>query len=139
MFALPESFLLAELHHSGGRPRIVAFTNGLLWTRDFPKTYVQYERVLPSTSHNPRGDVLYIASIGVDGSLRGRNIGSRLVQETIEVGRRRHLKIVRVVTNHRSRSLFTRAGFETIRPLPRLFRQHRDLMPRPLLMEASLL
>ncbi len=138
LFALPESFLLAELHHAGRPPRIVAQTNGVLWTRDFPKSYLQYEKMLPSTSHNPRGDVLYIASIGVDELLRGRNIGFRLLQEANEVGRRRHLKVVRLVANHRSRPLFLRAGFEVIRPLPQLYRQHRNLMPRPVLMESSL-
>lgn len=139
LFALPESFLLAELHRAGRPPRIVALTNGLLWTRDFPKSYAQYEKILPSASHNPRGDVLYIASIGVDEPLRGRSIGFRLLQEASEVGRRRHLKLVRLVANHRSRSLFQRAGFELIRPLPQLYRQHRNLMPRPVLMEASLI
>ncbi len=138
LFALPESFLLAELHRVGRGPRIVAMTNGLLWTREFPRSYLQYEKILASASHNPRGDVLYIASIGVDGALRGRNIGLRLLKEAIEVARRRHLKVVRAVANHRSRSLFGRAGFELIRPLPRLYRQHRDLMPRPVLMELSL-
>jgi ribosomal protein S18 acetylase RimI-like enzyme len=138
LFALPESFLLAELHRAGSSRRIVGLTNGLLLTRDVPKSYLQYERILPSASHNPRGDVLYIASIGVDEPLRGRNIGLRLLQETMEVGRRRHLKIARALANHRSRSLFIRAGFEVVKPLPRIYRQHRDLMPRPVLMDAPL-
>lgn len=139
LFALPEAFLLAELHRAGRPPRIVALTNGLLWTRDFPKSYLQYQKILPSASHNPRGDVLYLASIGVEDSLRGRNIAFRLLQESREVGRRRHLKIIRLVANHRSRPLFSRARFELIRPLPQLYRQHRDLMPRPVLMETSLI
>ena len=31
------------------------------------------------------------------------------------------------------------AGFEVVRPLPRLYRQHRDVMPRPVLMELPLI
>ena len=138
LFALPEAFLLAELQRPGQPPQIVGLTNGLLWTRDFPRSYLEYERILPSASHNPRGDVLYLASIGVDPSLRARGIGLRLIQEAIEVGRRRHLKQVRLISNSRARSLYERAGFTIVRPLPRLFRQHRDLMPQPVLMELLL-
>jgi len=139
LFALPEAFLLAEVQRSTQAPRIVGLANGLLWTRDFPKSHLDYERVLPSASHNPRGDVLYLASVGVDTSFRGHGIGLRLIQEAVEVGRRRHLKQVRLIGNGRSRPLNERAGFEVVRPLPRLFRQHRDLMPQPVLMELSLL
>jgi len=138
LFALPEAFLLAELQRPAQSPRIVGLTNGLLWTRDFPRSYLDYERILPSASHNPRGDVLYLVSLGVEPGLRGRGIGLRLVQEAIEVGRRRHLKQVRLISNGRSRPLHERAGFQVARPLPRLFRQHRDLMPQPALMELSL-
>ena len=139
LFALPEAFLLAELQRPGQPPQIVGLTNGLLWTRDFPRSYLDYERMLPSASHNPRGDVLYLASLGVDQGLRGRGIGLRLIQETVEVGRRRHLKLVRLISNSRARALYERAGFQVIRPLPRLFRQHRDLMPQPVLLELSLI
>lgn len=139
LFALPEAFLLAELQRPGLTPQIVGLTNGLLWTRDFPRSYVEYEKLLPSASHNPRGDVLYLASVGVEPSLRGRGIGLRLIQEAIGVGRRRHLKQVRLIANSRSRTLYERAGFEAVRPLTRLFRQHRDLMPQPVLMELSLI
>ena len=138
LFALPEAFLLAEVQRPGPAPQIVGLTNGLLWTRDFPRSYLQYERTLPSASHNPRGDVLYLASVGVDPVLRGRGIGLRLIQEAIEVGRRRHLKQVRLIVNGRSRPLCERAGFIVVRPLPRLFRQHRDLMPQPALLERPL-
>jgi len=138
LFALPEAFLLAELQRPGQAPRIVGLTNGLLWTRDFPRSYLDYERILPSASHNPRGDVLYLASVGVEPNLRGHGIGLRLIQEAIEVGRRRHLKHVRLIGNSRSRPLHERAGLEVVRTLPRLFRQHRDLMPQPVLMELSL-
>jgi ribosomal protein S18 acetylase RimI-like enzyme len=138
LFALPEAFLLAELQRPGRSPQIVGLANGLLWTRDFPRSYVDYERMLPSASHNPRGDVLYLASLGVDQALRGRGVGLRLVLEAIEVGRRRHLKMTRLIANGRSRSLYGRAGFDVVRPLPRLFRQHRDLMPQPVLMELPL-
>lgn len=138
LFALPEAFLLAELQRPARPPHIVGLTNGLLWTRDFPRSYLDYERLLPSASHNPRGDVLYLASVGVDPGLRGHGIGLRLVQEAVEVGRRRHLKHVRLIGNGRARSLYDRAGFTIVRPLPRLFRQHRDLMPQPVLMELPL-
>ena len=139
LFALPEAFLLAELQRPGLRPQLVGLINGLIWTRDFPRSYARYETTLPSSSHNPRGDVLYIASLGVDPMLRGRGVGLRILQETIEVGRRRHLKATRLIANHRSQSLYARAGFEVVRPLPRIFRQHRDLMPQPVLMEFSLI
>jgi ribosomal protein S18 acetylase RimI-like enzyme len=138
LFALPEAFLLAELQRPGQPTQIVGLTNGLLWTRDFPRSYLDYERILPSASHNPRGDVLYLSSVGMDPGLRGHGVGLRLIQEVIEVGRRRHLKQVRLIANSRSRPLCERAGFEVVRPLPRLFRQHRDLMPQPVLMELSL-
>jgi len=138
LFALPEAFLLAELQRPGPPAQIVGLTNGLLWTRDFPRSYLEYERILPSASHNPRGDVLYLASLGVDPNLRGHGIGLRLIQEAVEVGRRRHLKQVRLIANHRARSLYERAGFAPVRPLSRLFRQHRDLMPQPVLMELPL-
>lgn len=138
LFALPESFLLAELHRPGRQPQIVGLTNGLLWTRDFPRSYFEYERILPSASHNPRGDVLYIASLGVDEPLRGRGIGQRLILEAVMVGRRRHLKLARLIGNQRSRTLYARVGFEVARPLPRLFRQYRDLMPQPTLLELPL-
>ena len=138
LFALPEAFLLAELQRPGRAPQIIGLTNGLLWTRDFPRSYLEYERSLPSASHNPRGDVLFLASLGVEPGLRGHGIGLRLVQEAMEVGRRRHLKQVRLIANGRSRALYERAGFTAMRPLPRLFRQQRDLMPQPLLMELPL-
>ncbi len=139
LFALPEAFLLAELQRPGGSPRIVGLTSGLLWTRDFPRSYVEYERMVPSSSHNPRGDVLYLASIGVDEALRGRGIGLTLLKSTIEIGRKRHLKYSRLIANQRSQPVCARAGFEVVRPLPRLYREHRNLMPRPLLMEIPLL
>jgi ribosomal protein S18 acetylase RimI-like enzyme len=138
LFALPEAFLLAELQQPGQAPRIVGLTNGLLWTRDFPRSFADYEKTLPSSSHNPRGDILYVASLGVHPHLRGRGVGHHLLNETIEFGRRRHLKLARLIANHRSRGLFAQAGFEVVRPLPRLYRQHRDLMPKPVLMELPL-
>jgi ribosomal protein S18 acetylase RimI-like enzyme len=138
LFALPEAFLLAELRRPGRRQQLVGLTNGLIWTRDFPRSYSQYEKMLPSSSHNPRGDVLYISSIGVDPQLRGRGIGLKLLQESLEVGRRRHLKIARLIANQRSQQLYERAGFIQVRALPRIFRQHRDLMPQPVLMENPL-
>jgi ribosomal protein S18 acetylase RimI-like enzyme len=138
LFALPEAFLLAELQRPGRPARIVGLTNGILWTRDFPRSYLEYERILPSASHNPRGDVLYLVSVGVDPQLRGRGIGLCLLLETIAVGKRRHLKLTRLIASQRSRSLCLRAGFDVVRPLPRLFRQHRDLMPQPVLMEHPL-
>jgi ribosomal protein S18 acetylase RimI-like enzyme len=139
LFALPEAFLLAELQRPGRPLQIVGITNGLLWTRDFPRSYAQYERMLPSSSHNPRGDVLYVASLGVEPALRGRGIGLRLVQDALEVARRRHLKLTRLIANSRSRALYQKIGFEVVRPLPRLYRQHRDLMPQPVLMELPLI
>lgn len=139
LFALPEAFLLAELHRPGRPSRIVGLTNGLLWTREFPRSFAEYEKKPPSSSHNPRGDVLYVASLGVDAELRGRGVGFRLLQEAIEVGRRRHLKLARLIASRRSRSLCARAGFEAVRPLPRLYRPYRDLMPQPVLMEIPLL
>jgi len=135
---LVERQVWGRLQRPAHSPRIVGLTNGLLWTRDFPRSYLDYERILPSASHNPRGDVLYLVSLGVEPGLRGRGIGLRLVQEAIEVGRRRHLKQVRLISNGRSRPLHERAGFQVVRPLARLFRQHRDLMPQPVLMELSL-
>ncbi len=138
LFALPEAFQLAELQRPGQAPRVVGLANGLLWTRDFPRSYLDYEKMLPSSSHNPRGDILYLASLGVHPDLRGRGIGLRLLQESIEVGRRRHLKYSRLIANQRSKPLCERAGFDVVRPLPRLYRQHRDLMPRPVLMELPL-
>jgi ribosomal protein S18 acetylase RimI-like enzyme len=138
LFALPEAFLLAELRRPGRREQLVGLTNGLIWTRDSPRSYSQYEKMLPSSSHNPRGDVLYLSSLGVDPALRGRGIGRKLLQEALQVGRRRHLKITRLIANHRSQQLYARAGFHVVRALPRIFRQYRDLMPQPVLMENSL-
>lgn len=138
LFALPEAFLLAELQRPGRTPQIVGVTNSILWTRDFPRSYVDYEKLIPSATHNPRGDVLYVASVGVDEAIRGRGVGLRLIQEVVEVGRRRHLKLARLIGNQRSRPLYQRAGFLPVRPLPRLFRQQRDLMPQPVLMELPL-
>jgi len=138
LFALPEAFLLAELQRPGRRQQLVGLTNGMIWTRDFPRSYSRYEKMLPSSSHNPRGDVLYISSLGVDPQLRGRGIGLKLLQESLEVGRRRHLKIARLIANARSQGLYTRAGFSLVRALPRIFRQQRDLMPDPVLMEHPL-
>jgi GNAT superfamily N-acetyltransferase len=138
LFALPEAFLLADLRRPGSPRQLVGLVNGLIWTRDFPRSYSQYEKVLPSSSHNPRGDVLYISSLGVDPPLRGRGIGLRILQEVLEVGRRRHLKVARLIGNSRSQQLYARAGFQIVRPLPRIYRQYRDLMPQPVLMEHPL-
>jgi ribosomal protein S18 acetylase RimI-like enzyme len=139
LFALPEAFLLAELQRPGLPRGIVGLANGVIWTRDFPRSPGDYEKLLPSTSHNPRGDVLYIASLGVDPSWRGRGIACRILQEIAEVGRRRHLKYMRLITNSRSEPLYQRAGFQVVRPLHALYRQHRDRMPQPALMEMPLL
>ena len=114
-------------------------TNGVIWTRDFPRSPGDYENLLPSTSHNPRGDVLYVASLGVDPAWRGRGIAHRVLQEVSEVGRRRHLKYLRLVSNSRSEPLYVRSGFQVVRPLPTLYRRHRALMPHPSLMEMPLL
>jgi ribosomal protein S18 acetylase RimI-like enzyme len=138
LFALPEAFLLAKLQAPGRTPRTVGLTNSLLWTREFPRAGSEYEKA-PSASHNPRGDVLYIASIGVDPDLRSRGIGARLLEQAIAVGRHRHLKLARLVANQRSRWLFERSGFVVVRPLPGLYQRHRALMPQPLLMELPLL
>jgi len=139
LFALPESFLLAELQRNGLPGSIVGMINGVIWTRDFPRAPGDYEKVLPSTSHNPRGDVLYIASLSVDPVWRGRGIALRVLQEIAAVGRRRHLKYLRLLGNSRCRPLMERAGFQEARPLNGLFRRHRDLMPQPALMEMPLL
>ena len=139
LFALPESFLLADLQRNGVPGSIVGMINGVIWTRDFPRAPRDYEKVLPSTSHNPRGDVLYIASLSVDPAWRGRGIALRILQEIAAVGRRRHLKYLRLLGNSRCRPLMERAGFQEARPLNALFRQHRDLMPEPALMEMPLL
>jgi ribosomal protein S18 acetylase RimI-like enzyme len=139
LFALPEAFLLAELQRPGLPRGIVGMANGVIWTREFPRSGGDYEKILPSTSHNPRGDVLYVASLGVDPAWRGRGIALRILQEVAEVGRRRHLKYLRLVSNSRSEPLYMRAGFQIIRALPGLYRQHRELMPQPALMEMPLL
>jgi len=139
LFALPEAFLLAELQRNGLPGSIVGMINGVIWTRDFPRTPGDYEKVLPSTSHNPRGDVLYIASLGVDPAWRGRGIALRILQEIAAVGRRRHLKYLRLIGNGRCRALMERAGFQESRPLGALFRQHREHMPQPALLELPLL
>ena len=138
LFALPEAFLLAEMYRPGRTPQIVGLTNGLLWTREFPRSYTEFEKMLPSGSHNPRGEVLYVTSLGVDESIRGRGVGLRLLLELVEVGRRRHLKLVRLIGNQRSKPLYQRAGFSAVQPLPRMYRQHRALMPQPVLMEFPL-
>ena len=138
LFALPEAFLLAELQRTGLPPAIVGMVNGVIWTRDFPKSPADYEKFLASASHNPRGDVLYIASLGVDPNWRGRGIALRVLQEIAAVGRRRHLKYLRLVGNGRCRSLLERAGFQETRPLSGLFRQHRERMPAPVLLEMPL-
>ena len=138
LFALPEAFLLAELQRTGLPAAIVGMVNGVIWTRDFPRAPADYEKILPSASHNPRGDVLYIASLGVDPQWRGRGIALRILQEIAAVGRRRHLKHLRLVGNARCRSLLDRAGFQEARLLPGLFRQHRERMPGPSLMEMPL-
>ena len=138
LFALPEAFLLAELQRIGLPPAIVGMVNGVIWTRDFPRAPVDYEKILPSSSHNPRGDVLYIASLGVDPNWRGRGIALRILQEIASVGRRRHLKHLRLVGNGRCRPLLERAGFQETRPLTGLFRLHRERMPSPSLMEMPL-
>lgn len=139
LFALPEAFLLAELQRTGLPSTIVGMINGVIWTRDFPRTPADYEKVLPSTSHNPRGDVLYIASLGVDPAWRGRGIALRILQEIAAVGRRRHLKYLRLLGNTRCRPLMERAGFQESRSLNGLFRQHREQMPQPVLLEMPLL
>ena len=82
--------------------------------------------------------MLCIVSLGVDPALRGRGIGLGLLQEATEVARRRHLKHCRIIANSRCESLCERGGFKIVRPLPRLFRHQRDLMPGPALMELSL-
>ena len=138
LFALPEAFLLAELQRTGLPAAIVGMVNGVIWTRDFPRAPADYEKVLPSASHNPRGDVLYIASLGVDPNWRGRGIALRILQEIAAVGRRRHLKHLRIVGNGRCRPLLERAGFQESRPLTGLFRPHRDQMPSPSLLEMPL-
>jgi N-acetylglutamate synthase-like GNAT family acetyltransferase len=112
--------------------------NGVIWTRDYPRPPADYERILPSASHNPRGDVLFIASLGTDPNWRARGIALRILQEIAAVGRRRHLKQLRLVGNGRCRSLLDRAGFQEVRPLTGLYRQHRDRMPGPVLMEMPL-
>jgi len=138
LFALPEAFLLAELQRTGLPPSIVGMVNGVIWTRDFPRAVPDYEKVLPSASHNPRGDVLYIASLGVDPNWRGRGIALRILQEIAAVGRRRHLRYLRIVGNGRCRTLLERAGFQESRPLTGLFRPYRDRMPAPALLEMPL-
>jgi len=138
LFAFPEAFLIGELRRPGCSPQIIGIATGLIWTREYPRSYTDYETVPPSASHNPRGEVLFIASIGVDPVLRGHGVGLRLLQEAVEVGRRRHLKLTRLISNSRSQPLFERAGFLPLRSLPRLYRQHRDLMPSPVLMELPL-
>jgi N-acetylglutamate synthase-like GNAT family acetyltransferase len=97
-----------------------------------------FERLPASASHNPRGDVLYIASVAVHPDWRGRGIALRILQELASVGRRRHLKYLRLIGNSRSQTLYARAGFIPLRPMPDLFRQHRDLMPQPSLLELPL-
>lgn len=138
LFALPESFLMAELQRSGVAPAIVGLANGVIWTRDYPRVPKEFERQPASASHNPRGDVLYVASIAVDPDWRGRGIALRILQELASVGRRRHLKYLRLIGNSRSQTLYARAGFQSVRPLPEMFRQHRDLMPQPSLLELPL-
>jgi GNAT superfamily N-acetyltransferase len=138
LFALPESFLMAEMQRPGLEPLIVGLANGVIWTRDYPRVVADIERLPASASHNPRGDVLYVASVGVDPEWRGRGIGLRILQEVAVVGRRRHLKFLRLIANNRGQRLCTRAGFQSSRPLPELFRQQRDLMPQPALVELSL-
>ena len=138
LFALPESFLMAELQRPGVAPLIVGLANGVIWTRDYPRVPRDFERLPASASHNPRGDVLYVASVAVDPSWRGRGIALRILQELAAVGRRRHLKYLRLIGNNRSQTLYARAGFQSVRPMPDLFRQHRDLMPQPTLLELPL-
>ena len=138
LFALPESFLMAELQRPGVAPLIVGLANGVIWTRDYPRAPRDFERLPASASHNPRGDVLYVASVAVDPSWRGRGIALRILQELASVGRRRHLKYLRLIGNNRSQTLYARAGFQSVRPMPDLFRQHRDLMPQPTLLELPL-
>jgi ribosomal protein S18 acetylase RimI-like enzyme len=138
LFALPEAFLLAELQRVGLPPQIVGMANGLIWTRDYPRSFTEFEKVLPSSSHNPRGDVLYVASLGVDPMWRGRGIALSILRETAEVARRRHLKCLRLIGHARTETLLARAGFRSVRPLTGAFRQHRHLMPQPVLMEMPL-
>ena len=138
LFALPESFLMAEMQRPGLDPLIVGLANGVIWTRDYPRAVADIERLPASASHNPRGDVLYVASLGVHPEWRGRGIGLRILQEIAVVGRRRHLKYLRLISNSRGQSLCSRAGFQTSRTLSELVRQHRDLMPQPALVELSL-
>ena len=138
LFALPEAFLLAELQRPAMPQQIVGMANGLIWTRDYPRSLSEFEKLLPSSSHNPRGDVLYVASLGVDPLWRGRGIALSILRETAEVARRRHLKCLRLIGHARTQSLLARAGFQTVRPLTGAFRQHRDRMPHPVLMELPL-
>ena len=84
-----------------------------------------------------KGDCGQLESVAVDQRLRGRGIGTALIQRLLErfqrIGLRRCLLQVRA-TNTRAIDLYTRLGFRVVGPLPAYYADGADA----LLMEATL-
>ncbi len=88
--------------------------------------------------HIPDGSYSFLLVLTVSPLYRRQGIASLLVRQQIELARTRRCEKIQVLANSYSRPLLTRAGFKKVKALPGLFKDFRELMPQPTLMELDL-
>jgi GNAT superfamily N-acetyltransferase len=88
--------------------------------------------------HIPKGRYCFLFGLTVNPIYRRRGIARSLVGKELETARKKSCRKVQVIANSLSRPLFEQWHFQAVTELQHLFKNHTDLMPRPVLMEMDL-
>lgn len=89
----------------------------------------------------PKGDLHYVAHLGVTPDLRSRGVGRRLVEHLLDAGRdlgRATAALDVSIQNPRARALYDRLGFTPVRECRSNLRQSHGFVPDHIRMELPL-
>jgi Acetyltransferases len=125
-----DGFLVAEIETGEGKA-IAGYISSELWEYSKEIRYSNFNlNHSICETHKTSGNELYISSIAVDPTVRGKNIGKRLFEELLKtVSEKYRLKSAILIVNSEWKSAFEmyqKNGFEIVAEIPNFFLKNEE-------------